>query len=226
MTPDYTLYLVTDRPLAGGRPLASVVAEAIEGGVTVVQLREKQAGGREFYEQALAVHAVTRRYGVPLIIDDRLDIMLAVGAEGIHVGSGDLPAERARALAPGKILGCSAGSMEELRRAEAAGADYIGVGPVFPTPTKADAGPALGLDGLRRLVAATPLPCVAIGGIHPENAGGVAAAGVAGIAVVSAVMGQPRPAEAARVLRAAFISGAGRGTRLRARGRDGLPADG
>ena len=199
------VYLVTDRPLAGARSLPDLIADAIRSGVTVVQLREKNASSREFYELAAAVHRVTNRLGVPLIINDRVDIMLAVGAEGVHIGSDDLPPERVRELAVGRILGCSAGSFEELRRAENAGADYVGIGPVFPTPTKPDAGPALGIDGLANIVREARIPSVAIGGINVGNAADVRTAGAAGIAVVSAVMAAPDVGAAVRSLRDVFL---------------------
>ncbi|NOY82238.1 MAG: thiamine phosphate synthase [Kiritimatiellaeota bacterium] len=205
---DTTLYLVTDRRLAAPRPLPAVVGEAVRNGATMVQVREKDVASREFYEIAAAVHRVTRALGVPLIVNDRLDIMLALGAEGVHVGADDLPAERVRELAPGRILGVSVGSIKQLRSAELAGADYVGVGPIFSTPTKPDAGPALGLAGLEAIVRAARVPTVAIGGIDARNAAAVGATGVSGIAVVSAIMAVPEPGTAARQLRAAFCGAA------------------
>jgi len=204
---DFSLYLVTDRDLAGGRSLEYVVAEAVAGGVRVVQVREKTASSRTFYEVGRRLREHVHRRGVPLIVNDRVDIMLALDADGVHVGSEDLPADVVRRLAGKRLLGVSAGSLEELRAAEAAGADYVGAGPVFPTPTKPDAGPALGLDGLRRIVEATSLPVVAIGGINAANAAEVAAAGVAGIAVVSAIMAAADPRSAAAELLDAFRRG-------------------
>ncbi len=201
---DFALYLVTDRRLTASRPLPAVVGEAVRNGVTVVQVREKNVGGREFCEVAAAVHQVTRALGVPLIVNDRLDVMLTLGAEGVHVGPDDIPPERVRELIPGRILGVTVDSIAGLRRAERAGADYVGVGPVFATPTKPDAGPALGIDGLARIVRRARVPCVAIGGINARNAAAVKATGVSGIAVVSAIMAAPEPGTAARQLREAF----------------------
>ena len=200
---DYTLYLATDQSFLRGRDLAAVVEEAILNGVTLVQLREKAADGREFFEIGRRVLAVTRRLGVPLIINDRVDVMLALEAEGIHVGHDDLPLERVRALARGRIVGYSVKSAAEAVFAERAGADYLGVGPVFATATKADAGEGLGLDGLRRIVAATRLPCVAIGGVSPANAAEVTATGVAGCCAISAILAAPDLATAVRAFRAA-----------------------
>jgi thiamine-phosphate pyrophosphorylase len=201
---DLRLYLCTDRLLALGRPIVQAVEEAIAGGVTMVQLREKDASSREFYEIALEVQAVTRRRHVPLIINDRLDIALAVGAEGIHLGQSDLPLSAARRLGGKKlIIGVSASTVEEAQEAERGGADYLGVGAVYPTGSKADAGDAIGLDRLREVCASVRIPAVGIGGVNPENAGAVMKAGAAGIAVISAILSQPNIREAARKLRAA-----------------------
>lgn len=202
------LYAITDRRLSRGRSSAAVMEQAILGGVTLVQLREKEAGGREFLEEAEALLKVTRRFGIPLIINDRLDIALAVGAEGVHVGQEDVPCRVARRLlGPDKIIGVSASNIEEARQAEADGADYLGVGAVFPTGTKADAGEAIGLAALKAIRAAVRIPVVAIGGINAQNAAAVAATGVDGLAVVSAIVAAPDPAEAARRLVAAFRAG-------------------
>jgi thiamine-phosphate pyrophosphorylase len=202
---DLLLYLCTDRVLALGRPITQAVEEAIAGGVTMVQLREKNASSREFYEIALEVQAITRRHRVPLIINDRLDIALAVGAEGIHIGQSDLPLGAARRLA-GKdlFIGVSASTVEEALEAERNGADYLGVGAVYPTGSKADAGDAIGLERLRAVIAAVSIPVVGIGGVNPENAGAVMRTGAAGIAVISAILSQPGIREAARNLRAAL----------------------
>jgi thiamine-phosphate pyrophosphorylase len=205
MQVSYELYAITDRRLAGGRSSAEVMEKAIRGGVTLVQLREKEAGGREMVAEAQALLAVTRRYGVPLIINDRLDVALAVDAEGVHLGQEDIPCRLARQiLGPEKIIGVSASSVEEARQAEADGADYLGVGAVFPTGTKADAGEAIGLEPLKAIKAAVKIPVVAIGGINAANAAAVAATGVDGLAVVSAVVAAPDPQDAARRLVAAF----------------------
>jgi len=199
---DYSLYLATGRAFLRGRDLAAVVEEAVAAGVTLVQLREKTAGAREFYEIGRRLHAVTRRLRVPLIINDRLDIALALDAEGIHVGQDDLPLERVRALAPGRIVGFSVQTVADAEFAARTGADYLGVGPVFTTATKADAGEALGLEGLRRVVAASSLPCVAIGGITPANAADALACGAAGCCVISALLGAPDLTAAVAAFRA------------------------
>lgn len=211
MQVNYELYAITDRRLAGGRSSAEVMEKAILGGVTLVQLREKEAGGREMVEEAQALLKVTRRYGIPLIINDRLDVALAVGAEGVHLGQEDIPCRLARQiLGPEKIIGVSASTVEEAVQAERDGADYLGVGAVFPTGTKADAGEAIGLDVLAAIKARVKIPVVAIGGINAANAAQVAATGVDGLAVVSAIVAAADPEEAARRLLAAFRSGRGR----------------
>lgn len=206
MPPDYTLYLATDPDLIGNRSLVEVVESAIANGVTMVQLRDKTASGAALFDTGRRLLAITRRHAVPLIINDRLDVMLALDADGVHVGEHDLPLERVRCLAPGKIVGYSVQTLAHLRRAEAAGVDYVGVGPVFATPTKSDAAPALGIEGLRQITAAARVPCVAIGGITAENAAPVAGTGVAGICVISAILGAADTAQAVRRLRAAFAS--------------------
>ena len=199
---DWSLYLVTERGLARGRPLAQVVEAAIRGGVTVVQYRDKQGCTGEMIREAGDILEVCRSMGATFLVNDRLDVALAVGADGLHVGQQDLPPALARSLlGPEAILGVSAGSVPEAREAEAAGADYLGASPVFATPTKTDAGPALGLQGLSEMVAATSIPVVAIGGIHAANARPVIEAGAAGIAVVSAIMAADDVEGAARQLR-------------------------
>ena len=199
---DYSLYLVTDRSLARGRASSDVVREAVAGGVTCVQLREKNCGTREFMEEARAVRAATRALGVPLIVNDRVDVALAVGADGVHLGQQDMAIADARRLGPpGWIIGVSAETVADAVRAEKEGADYIGVSPVFATPTKTDAAPPLGLSGLRHMRAATKIPLVAIGGIHAGNARDVIRAGADGLAVVSAIVAADFPREAAGQLR-------------------------
>lgn len=204
--PDFTLYLATDRALLASRRWEDVVEAALAGGVTVLQLRDKEATARELYETGQRLLPLARRHGVPLLINDRLDVALALGADGAHLGRGDLPLAAARRLAPGLILGYSVNRPEHLAHAEACGADYVGIGPVFATSTKGDTAPVLGLDGLRRLVAQAHLPCVAIGGITLATAAAVRATGVAGVCVISAVLGQADVAAAARGLRAALAT--------------------
>jgi thiamine-phosphate pyrophosphorylase len=202
---DLLLYLCTDRLLALGRPITAAVEEAIAGGVTMVQLREKDASSREVYKIALEVQAITKRHHIPLVIDDRLDIALAVGAEGLHIGQSDLPLSAARRLVGKEMfIGISASTVEEALEAERNGADYLGVGAVYPTGSKADAGDAIGLERFEKICAAVKIPVAGIGGVNPDNAGAVIKAGAAGIAVISAILSQPDIGEAARNLRAAL----------------------
>jgi thiamine-phosphate pyrophosphorylase len=187
---DYTLYLVTDRRWLGERRLADAVKEAIEGGVTMVQLREKEMSSRAFLETALAVKEVTDRYGIPLVINDRIDIAYACNADGIHLGADDLSIFVAREiLGADKIVGASAATLEEALALEAEGADYLGVGAVFPTGTKSDADHVT-LEQLARIKSAVRIPVVAIGGIDAEKVDSVMKTGVDGVAVVSAIMAQ------------------------------------
>ncbi len=185
---DYTLYLVTDRRWLGERRLADAVEEAIEGGVTMVQLREKEMSSRAFLETALAVKEVTDRYGIPLVINDRIDIAYACNADGVHLGADDLSIFVAREiLGADKIVGASAATLEEALALEAEGADYLGVGAVFPTGTKSDADHVT-LEQLARIKSAVHIPVVAIGGIDAEKVDSVMKTGVDGVAVVSAIM--------------------------------------
>lgn len=199
--PDYSLYLVTDRGLAKGRTTLEIVSRAVRGGVSCVQLREKSCSFREFMEEALAVREVLRNHSVPLIINDRVDVALAVGADGVHLGQSDMPCRIARRiLPPGSIVGVSAESMTDALEAERDGADYIGVSPVFATPTKTDTAPPLGLEGLRRIRERVGLPLVAIGGLNDSNAAQAIRSGADGVAVVSAIVGAEDPTLAARHL--------------------------
>jgi thiamine-phosphate pyrophosphorylase len=187
---DYSLYLVTDRRWLGGKSLDKAVEEAIQGGVTVVQLREKDVSSREYLEIAKRVKAVTDRYKIPLIINDRIDIAFACDAEGIHLGSDDLSIAVARAiLGSGKIVGASAATLEEALVLEAEGADYLGIGAVFPTGTKTDAD-RVTLEELASMKSAVHIPVVAIGGIDAKNVDSVIRTGVDGVAIVSAIMAQ------------------------------------
>ncbi len=198
---DLSLYLVTDRQLAGQRDLADLIRKAIAGGVTVVQLREKDLPAREFYELALKIKQIIPP-GIPLIIDDRLDIALAAGADGLHLGQADLPVAIARQyLGPEAIIGLSAENLDQLKEASRLPVDYLAISPVFSTPTKTDTGPAWGLNGLETARQLTPLPLVGIGGINEANAAAVIKAGADGVAVVSAICSAPEPEEAARKLK-------------------------
>lgn len=199
---DYSLYLVTDRGLAKGRTTLEIVRAAVEGGVTCVQLREKECSTLEFIEQALAVKAFLQDHGVPLIINDRVDVALAVAADGVHLGQTDMPLKAARKiLGDSMLIGISAESLEDAVEAESGGADYLGVSPIYATPTKTDTAPPLGLEGLRAIRAAVKLPLVGIGGLNRDNAAEVIRSGGDGVAVVSAIMAAADPAEAARRLR-------------------------
>ena len=203
---DYTLYLVTDTGLSRGRLCTEVVDAAIRGGVTVVQYREKSASTRRMIDEARELRQLCRAAGVPFIVNDRVDVALAVDADGVHVGQDDMQASLARKLiGKGRILGVSAGNVEEARRAEAEGADYIGASPIFATPTKPDAPAPLGVEGLRAMARAVSIPVVAIGGINARNAAAIMAAGVAGVAVVSAIVSAADIEAAARAIRAAAL---------------------
>jgi thiamine-phosphate pyrophosphorylase len=196
------LYLVTDQSLMRGRPLADVVAASVQGGVTCVQLREKTLGTREFLAQALLLKKLLAPWRVPLVINDCIDIALACGADGVHLGQSDLPVDQARKLLPPEVfIGWSVESMDEVLQSAALPVDYLGVSPVFATPTKTDTAPAWGLDGLARVRAATRLPLVAIGGVHAGNAREVLRAGADGLAVVSALCAADDPQAAAAAIR-------------------------
>lgn len=206
---DCRLYLVTDRPLCLGRDLLDVVARAVAGGVTLVQLREKYADTREFLELGRALMALLTPLGVPLIINDRADIARELGAAGVHVGQGDLPPAEARALlGPEAHVGLSVETPEQLAAAETLPeglVDAYGFSPIYPTPTKTDAGPGWGLDGLARarqvVDAGSRRQLIAIGGVSALNAAQVVSAGAHGLAVVSAICSAPDPQAAARELR-------------------------
>jgi thiamine-phosphate pyrophosphorylase len=206
--PDYSVYLVTDRALAGDRSLVSVIRAALDGGVGVVQIREKNLSSRAFYETALEIVRLARPMGRAAIVNDRLDIAMACGADGVHLGQTDLPCEEARRLGgPGLIVGVSVGTEAEAVAAERAGADYLGISPVFATPTKPDAPEPAGLAGLQRIRRVVRLPLVAIGGIHAGNAADAIRAGADGVAVVSAVMAASDPRAAAAALMKAAMAG-------------------
>ena len=199
---DYSLYLVTDRGLARGRSTLEIVQAAVNGGVTCVQLREKDCSTREFIEQALAIKHVLVARRVPLIINDRLDVALAVAADGIHLGQTDMPLETARKLAgPSMLIGISAESVQDAVEAQAGGADYLGVSPVYATPTKTDTASPLGLEGLREIRQRVKIPLVGIGGLNSANAAEAIRNGADGIAVVSAIVAADDPGAAAMNLR-------------------------
>jgi len=199
---DYTLYLVTDAPEHYPGGLLAGVAAAVAGGASIVQYRATTGTRRQLYETARALHDLLRPRGVPLIINDQVDLALAIDAEGAHVGQNDLPVEAVRRIIGSKkVLGLSITAAAQLNAIPAKTVDYLGIGPVFPTISKDDAAPALGLEQLARLTASTQMPIVAIGGISLENAASVFAAGVAGLAVVSALSLAIDPSAVARSLR-------------------------
>lgn len=197
---DLTLYLVTDPRLSGG-DLPRKVEAAIQGGVTLVQLREKEADSRKFLDTALRVREVTERYHVPLIINDRIDIALACDASGVHLGQQDIPCTIARKiLGPDKLIGVTAKTVEQALQAEQDGADYLGCGALFPSGAKPEAQP-MTLSTLSEILAAVHIPVTAIGGINAENVHLPVEAGANGVAVVSAILGQLDVCAAARELR-------------------------
>ena len=205
MAADYTLYLVADADFVSGRDLLGLVKEAVAGGVTVVQLRAKSLPGRAFVELGSEIARALAGTGVPLLINDRVDVAVACGAAGAHLGQEDMPVRPARSLlGPAGTIGVSVNTPEEARRAELEGADYVGAGPAFATATKATELPVLGPDGIGRIKRAVRIPVVAIGGIGPGNAAALAGAGADGIAVVSAILGAPNARQAADALRQAF----------------------
>ncbi len=198
---DLSLYLITDRTLSGVRGIRSIVLDAVRGGATLVQLRDPDAKTGALVVEARALVSLLRPRGVPLIVNDRVDIALAADADGIHVGQSDMDPLDARVLiGPDRILGLSITSEADLERADLSVVDYLGVGPVYATSTKADAAPPMAIGGLAAIAARTGLPVVAIGGLHAGNAADAIAAGAKGIAVVSAICGAPDPESAAREL--------------------------
>ena len=203
---DYSVYLVTDRRNKTDEEFLNIIEEAIKGGTTIVQLREKTASTKEFYDLALRVKEITSRYDVPLLINDRIDIALAVDSEGVHIGQDDMPADIAREIiGDDKILGVSASTVEEAKKAEIDSADYIGSGAVFPTATKDDAD-SVSKEELKEIVDSIDIPVVAIGGITVENASTLKGSGIAGFSVVSAIMSAEDPKEASEKLKEIYFS--------------------
>ena len=202
------LTVITDEGLTRPRALSEVVRQALFAGAPAIQLRLKGATARELFDAAIALIPIVRPAGALFIINDRVDVALAVGADGVHLGPDDPPIADARAVArlalgteaDGFVLGYSVDTPDGAIRAEAEGADYLGVGAVFATVNKADAGEVIGLDGLQRVVESTSIPVVAIGGITAERAEAVAGTGACGCAVIGAVMGAPDPTMAVRAL--------------------------
>jgi len=201
------LTVITDEVLARPRALSGVVREALAGGAPTIQLRLKSASARELLEAAQTLMPVVRSAGALFIVNDRLDVALAAGADGVHLGPDDPPVKDVRRVADARsgvadtfIVGYSTDTRDEAARAEAEGADYLGVGAVYATANKSDAGDVIGLEGLRRVVKAVSIPVVAIGGITPERAPAVAKTGACGSATIGAVMSAAEPAEAVREL--------------------------
>jgi thiamine-phosphate pyrophosphorylase len=196
------LYVVTDEIVSGGRSHLECAREAVAGGADAVQLREKARPTGEILAIAAEIRAATTGSQTLFIVNDRLDIALAAGADGVHLGQGDLPVAVARRIAPRPFLiGTSVGCVVEAVRAERDGADYVAVSPVYPTGSKADAGPAHGLETVAAVCRAVHIPVIGIGGIGPANAADAVRAGADGCAVISAVLAQPDAAGAARSLR-------------------------
>ncbi|MGA2527251.1 MAG: thiamine phosphate synthase [Smithellaceae bacterium] len=193
------LYLVTDRRLCGGKPLEEVIIKAVKGGVAYVQLREKDVSTRSFVEEAKRVKKLLEPYKIPLIINDRVDVALACGAEGVHIGQEDMPYEIVRKLMGQKaIIGLSVETWKDVEASQKLDVSYIGVSPVFPTPTKADTKGAWGLEGLSKIKASSRHHLVAIGGINESNVREVVKAGADCVAVVSAICASPDPEITAR----------------------------
>lgn len=198
---DYSVYLCTDRDLMSTQTLEEAVEEAIKGGATVIQLREKNCSSKEFYETAVSIKKITEKYNVPLIINDRVDIALAVDAEGVHVGQSDLPAKVVRKIiGKDKIVGVSARSQELAMKAYEDGADYLGVGAMYATSTKKDAK-VITKEELAKIRSSVPIPIVVIGGVNENNVSDFKGTGIDGVAVVSAIIGKPDIEEAARNLK-------------------------
>ncbi len=205
MKPDYSLYLVTDRMLMRTKTLGEAVEQAVIGGCTMVQLREKEISSLDFYVLALEMKKITDRYSIPLIINDRIDIAMAVGATGVHIGQKDIPADIARKLiGKNMLLGVSTASVAEAVNAAKAGADYLGVGAMFPTGTKTDAS-HVSMEELGRIRREVDIPIVVIGGISKENAMLFQPMGIDGLAVVSAVIAQPDIRKSAADLKSLFL---------------------
>jgi thiamine-phosphate pyrophosphorylase len=199
---DPTLYLVTDRVLSKGRPVEFIVEQAVKGGVTMVQLREKDCSTLDFINLAVMLKKLLASYGVPLIINDRLDVALASDADGLHIGQEDMPYAIARRLiGKDKIIGLSVENVDQAKEANQLDVDYIGLSPVFVTGTKPELVNALGLDGIRSIASFSKHCMVAIGGVHSGNAAAILKAGANGLAVVSAIVSADDPMMAAREIR-------------------------
>lgn len=198
---DFNLYLITDRQKTGGRPLRIVIEEALKAGVKAVQLREKDLSSRELYETAYELRKLTARHNARLFINDRLDVALAVDADGVHLGGESMPIYRARKiLGEKKLIGVSCHNQVSAITAQEMGADFITFGPVYYTPSKAAYGPPVGVELLETITSCLSIPVLALGGIKPQNVPEVLARGASGVALISAIIGAPQPLEAGREL--------------------------
>jgi thiamine-phosphate pyrophosphorylase len=207
---DYSLYLVTDRALSLGRSNLEVIEAAVSGGVTLVQLREKEASTQEFYQEGLNIKDYLEAARIPLIINDRIDVALALDADGVHLGQEDMPVDVARKiLGPCKIIGASAFTTQEAVAAESMGADYLGLSPIFVTTTKPELVAEIGLEGISSLKQAVKIPIVGIGSMHQSNAYEAVRAGLDGVAVVSAICSQEDPKAAAAAIKAEVMRAKG-----------------
>ena len=207
---DYSLYLVTDRALSLGRSNFEVIQAAVRGGVTLVQLREKEKTTKEFYQEGLEIRAYLKSRNIPLIINDRIDITLALDAEGVHLGQEDMPIDIARKiLGPKKIIGASVFTPEEAETAEALGADYLSLSPIFITQTKPELIQHLGIEGIPPLRQVVQIPVVGIGSLNQANAYEAVKTGLDGVAVVSAICSQEDPRAAAAAIKAEVMRAKG-----------------
>lgn len=201
MPVNYTLYLVTDRKILKGRDIFEAVEAAVKGGVTLLQLREKNISTSDFYNLALKMKTITTHYNIPLIINDRLDIALAIDADGLHIGQDDMPIEVARRLlGKNKLLGYSVSNAKEAIYGEKNGADYLGAGPVYPTGSKSDAGKPIGTYGLKIIRNSVSIPIVGIGGISLSNISQVKTTGIDGISLISAILGNNDIEKSSKIL--------------------------
>jgi len=191
---DFSLYLITDRMQTAGRALPAVVAESLRGGLRAVQLREKDLAAGQLLELAVELRQLTREYGAKLLINDRIDVALAAGADGVHLGKGGLPVREARRMLGSKwLIGYSAHSADEALQAQMDGADFVTLGPVYHTPSKAQYGEPLGLSALSEAVRLVTIPVFALGGVRPASVAEVLSGGAHGVALISAIMAAPNP---------------------------------
>jgi len=199
MKVDFRVCLITDRKLVPGEDLLGTVRKSLDGGIRAVQLREKDLSGRELFRLAERMRELTSACGAKLLINDRADVALAVGADGVHLGVLSIPPQEARRLlGPEAIIGCSAHNGKEVREAEEGGADFVTFGPVYPTPSKAPYGPPVGVAALDRACRAAAIPVFALGGIGPARLAEVARAGCHGVALISGIIAAADPRAAAK----------------------------